>query len=443
MSAQRMGWTGWFVVLACAVTCLGMSAAADPPSARTLIEQAIAAQGGMKALETIGATVVSTKGKWNEFGEATFKAETSTQSANKYRQVLSVETEGNRIPYIAVLNGDQAWGRDDLEVKEITGAELIDIRLQRYVDHVASLVPLLREEGFSLSIDARQTVNNAPADVVLVSKKDKPDVRLYFDSQSHLLAKIDHRRIDIKLDKEARFEDYLQDYRIVDLKGADRKILAAAKIGSDALSLNEFLGKQTLGPKEQKLVQVQIKALGDEKFAVREEAKNSLIKMGPRIAALLEEATHSSDPEISSRARECLPLLGKGPSPELLGAAIRTMIYEHNAESVDVLLAYLPCAGDDVIAKETRSALAALAATDSKAKERLTALSKAEDPVAKKAAFSALNPKQGDIGFRVYPANVKQAMKGVNLKNGKQTAEWETTEIKFYHSLPSSLFGKP
>jgi hypothetical protein len=444
MCTQRFGWIGLFSMLAGALLC-ARTPAADPPNARTIVEQGVTAQGGMKALETIKASVVATKGKLNELGEATFQAETWAQMPNQYRMVMSIETEGNRIPYVDVLNGNRAWNRVGDMLEEVTGPTLIEMQVQEYVNFVASLVPLLREDGFSLSTEAQQKIDNVPADVVLVRKKDKPDVRLCFDVQSHLLVKIEHTRLDPAAGKDARFEEFPQDYRVVDLKAPDRKTLTAAKIGFDGKSLKDFLRKQTLDPSEQKLAQTKIKALGDETFAAREEAKTSLIKMGPRVIALLEAATHSTDPEVASRARECLQTLGSGPSPEVLSAVVRIFTYEDDPETLDVLLAYLPCAGDDVVAKELRSALAALAAGDPKAKDRLTAVGKTGEPAVQKAIASVLDSvkSQGEIGFRVYPADVKQAMKGVKLKDGKKTAEWETTEIRFYHSLPSSLFGKP
>ncbi len=445
MSAQRIGMIGLFAVLACAVTCPGMSATADPPSARTLIEQAIAAQGGMKALETIGATVATSKGTLNYLGEATFHGETFLQLPNQYRQVMKIDIEGNRVLSVDVLNGDHAWNRSSDRTSDYGGPELADMRVQRYVEYLSSLVPLVRDASYELTVEGQKNVDNASADVILVRKKDKPEVRLYFDAHSHLLVKIDHTRSDPISGKDAHYEDFQQDYRVVDLLAPDLKILAAAKIGSDAPALKAFLRKQALDPKEQKTVAAQIRALGDDKFAAREDAKNSLIKMGPRIIPLLEEATRSSDAEVSSRARECLQMVGKGPNPELLGAVVRVFAHENDPEALEVFLTYLPGAGDDAVAKEVRSALAMLAANDPKAKERLAAASKTGDQAVRKALSAVVNAKGADgaISFRVYPAGVKQAMKTRELRDGKLWAEWETTEIKFYHSLPGSLFGKP
>ncbi len=246
-----MGRIGLFALLAFVATFTGMSAAADPPKARTLIEQAIAAQGGMKALEMIGASVATSKGTLNYLGEATFHGETFSQPPNHYRQVMNIEVEGNLIRSVDVLSGDRAWSRvSDLE--ELTGAKLTEMRVQRYVEFVSSLTPLVREESYGLTGEGQKKVDNAAADVVLVRKKDMPDVRLYFDVHSHLLVKIEHTRFDPTSGKDAHYEDFQQDYRVVDLTAPDLKILAAAKLGSDAPALRAFLKKQRSIPKSEK-----------------------------------------------------------------------------------------------------------------------------------------------------------------------------------------------
>ena len=440
-----MSWTGLFAILTCAWLSAGALPAADQPEPRKLVELAIAAQGGTHALESIKASWVASKGQLNELGEATFHAETFAQSPNHYRLVMSIETDGNKIHYVDVLNGDRAWNRVEEMVEEVTGPTLTEMKVQEYVNSVASLLPLLREEGFTLGAEAQQKIDNAPADVVVVRKKGQPDVRLSFDVQSHLLVKIEHTRFDPTPGKNARFEEFPKDYRLVDLKAPDRKTLDAAKIGTDAKALRAYLRNQTLTPSEQSQAKSQIKALGDEAFAAREGAKTSLIKMGTRVIPLLEQANNSTDPEIATRARECLQSLGKGPGPELLSAAVRAFSYQNDSETLDVLLGYLPGAGDGEVAQEVRAGLAALIAGDAKAKGRLLVAGETGDPALRKALAPvvAFAKNKGEISYRVYPEGVKQAMKGMKLKDGKKMAEWETTEIRFFNAVPSSLFGKP
>jgi hypothetical protein len=445
MSTKQMSWTGLFAILSGAWLTAGLLPAADQPDARKLVEQAIAAQGGVKALESIKASWIASKGQLNELGEATFHAETFAQSPNHYRLVMSIETDGNRIHYVDVLNGDRAWNRVEDMVEEVTGPTLTEMRVQEYVNSVASLLPLIRDEGYTLGTEAQQKIDSAPANVVVVRKKGQPDVRLSFDVQSHLLVKIEHTRFDPTPGKNARFEEFPKDYRLVDLKAPDRKILETAKIGADAKALKAYLRNQTLAPSDQQQAKSHIKSLGDEVFAARESAKTSLIKMGPRVIPLLEQEMNSTDPEIATRARECLQSLGKGPGPELLSAAVRAFSYQTDPEALDVLLAYLPCAGDSVVAQEVRAGLAALVANDSRAKGRLLVAGETGDPVLRKALAPVIEfaKNKGEISFRVYPEGVKQAMKGMKLKDGKKMANWESTEIRFFNSVPSTLFGKP
>ena len=296
-------------------------------------------------------------------------------------------------------------------------------------------------------------VNDSAADGVLVRKKDQPDVRLLLDQMSHLLVKIDYSREDsdtanpaqAKKNKMVRCEVFPGDYRVIDPLEQDRKILAVAKVAADGSSLKAYIKKETIDPKSQEQVRAQIKALGDDKFDSREEAKQALIKMGPRVGPLLEEASHSSDPEVSSRAQECLKALGKGPGLEQFGAIIRMYANSNDPDVVDVLLAYLPCAGDDAIAREVRSALARLAAADAKIMQRLLGAAKTGDPVTKKTLASLISSEglNRDVGYRVCPAGVKQSMKCVQLHDGKKFADWEVLEIRFYRSLPASTFAKP
>jgi hypothetical protein len=434
-----------FAALLSGLALATFSAAADSPDARRTIEQAIAAQGGMKALEPIGATFTASKGTWNELEEATFRGEEFVQAPDRYRQMMNIETQGVLVYFVDVLNGDRCWNRVNKDVSEDTGANLTELRSKVYVFHVASLVPLIQEQGYSLVAEPGQKVNDAPADVILVCRNGKPDVRLFFDQKSHLLVKIQHTRFYPTIGKNAQFETFLSDYRVIDVLEPDRKTLAAAKIEPDGPSLKAFIQKQTLEPKEQTQVQKLIKSLSDDKFAVREEAKNSLIKMGPRVSALLDEATRSPDPEVSSRARESLQALGKGPSPDLLAAVVRAYANAHDPEAIGVLLAYLPCAGDDSVAKEVRSAIAGLAAADPKAREQVMAAANNGHATLRKALASLVAPTglSGDVGYRVYPLGVKQPMKFVELRDGKKTAEWQVSEMRFYHALSPALFVKP
>jgi hypothetical protein len=244
---------------------------------------------------------------------------------------------------------------------------------------------------------------------------------------------------------KSRFEEYLDDYQVVDTLEGDRKLLMAAGISIDATSLRTLFRKQVLDQAEQDRARKLIKSLGDDKFSVREEAKDALIKLGPRVVPLLEEANHSTDPEISSRAKECLQSLGKGADPSLLIAALHLYISMQDAQAFDVLMSYLPVLGEDLLGKEVRTALVGLAAANPAAKAKLLAAAHGSDANLKKsvAPMTTASGLKEDIGYRLYPAGLKQAMKSIQMRDGKKSMEYQTTELRFYHSLPASMFARP
>ncbi len=430
--------------------------ATDVADPRAFIEQAIAAQGGIKNFETIGARYTTVKGNLYELENATFRSSIESFPPDYDRETVRVETIGVLVEMTTVVAANRGWEvtKDQSnDHPELLGNSLLDRQLQMYVGYVATLLPVLRESGFTLSVEASQKVNDSLADVVLVRKKDKPDVRFFFDKQSHFLVKIRHEQIYLHESKPGGkdvwksgvFEYFLSDYRLIDALEAERKMLADANIPADVGSLKTLLRSQSLDASEQARVQKQIKALGDDKFNIREDAKTSLIKMGPRVVPMLDEATRSADPEVASSARECLQKLGKGPSRELLAAAIRVYANAHDPEALDVFLAYLPAAGDDLIGKELRGVILLLAASDARLKERVLAAARGDNANLKKALVSLVNATgvNFDIGYRVYPVGLKSSMKAQRLRDGKKTADWEVTEMRFYHSLPASMFTKP
>ena len=441
---------GASLLLAAIALFLGTMAVAAEPDARTLIEQAIVAQGGMKALELVGATYSSTKGiaakgTYSESDESLFKCETLASPPELLRQTWNIETGGNPVRLITVLQGDHGWDRILDKATDLTEPEVKQKQVNLYLAKVRSLVPLLRESGFMFQMEAASKVNERPATVLLVSKKNEPDIHLYFDQTSHLLVKIQYTTFEPDLKKNARFEEYLDDYRPLDGLENDRKVLANAKLSMDAATLRTLLRKQVLNAPEQAQARKQVKALGDDKFSVREDAKNALIKMGPRVVPLLEEASHSPDAEISASARECLQSLGKGASPNELIAALHVYLSLHDSEAFDLLMAYLPATGDDPIGKEVRAALVGLASMNPKAKATMLAAASSGDASLKKALAFVVTSSglKDDVGYRVYPIGLKQPMKWTQLRDGKKIAEWEVTDMRFYHSLPASMFTKP
>lgn len=126
----------------------------------------------------------------------------------------------------------------------------------------------------------------------------------------------------------------------------DEKILHEAKIGTDGPALLEFFRKNTPSDANRQRLARAIQLLGDNSFAVRVKASGELVEAGRFALPFLHAALGDPDPEIDRRAERCLKEI-KADSEKMLTIAAARLLEQRKPEgSIDVLLAYLPSAGD-------------------------------------------------------------------------------------------------
>ena len=94
---------------------------------------------------------------------------------------------------ILVVNGDRGWQSARGEVTEIGSQRLTELREEVYAQWLTTLVPLKKNPGFILTALADIRVNDRPASCINVARKGHEDVRLFFDKQTGLLIKMEHR----------------------------------------------------------------------------------------------------------------------------------------------------------------------------------------------------------------------------------------------------------
>lgn len=149
------------------------------------------------------------------------------------------------------------------------------------------------------------------------------------------------------------------------LVARDEQLLRAAQLKSDGESLLIFFRGRTISEAERAKVMHLISQLGAASFRQREEAAVALIARGPVALELLKEAVNNADPEVSRRAEKCLQRIQAGDvGVEVPAAAARLLAIRKPGGAVEVLLAYLPFADNDLVADEVRSALTVLAVRD-------------------------------------------------------------------------------
>jgi len=185
--------------------------------ARAVIERAVKAHGGEEKLAKTRAVQEKAKGTLyvNDM-KIEFTAESTIRLPGQFKNVIQSEIQGTKVTLIQVLNGDKGWlsinGKTDLaDDKTLVGwKELI------HAGQVATLVPLLKDNAYQLTLLGESKVNDRPALGVRVAAKGRKEVRLYFDKTSGLLVKRAYETLDSATMKEVTHEEVSVGFQEID-----------------------------------------------------------------------------------------------------------------------------------------------------------------------------------------------------------------------------------
>jgi hypothetical protein len=430
-----------------------LAAAAGPvrtqEEPRAVIERAVKALGTGADRPQPQATRSKSKGIVYVSDDVTvaFTGESATQAPDRYRHVLHFEVNGTPMTMIQVFDGTRGWTQTNGETQEYDEKALLETKKSNYAERVSSLVPLLKDKGYTLSALGETQVQDRPAIGVKVTSPGQPDVSLYFDKTSGLLVKTAYRAPDETGKKDVLHEIFSTDYRELNLVAADELVLKAARIPTDGPGLLDFFRKRTLAAADLDHVQLLIQKLGDDSFDEREKASASLVAVGKAAVPLLRQAAKDADPEIARRAEKCLQLIESTAGPAVVAAAARMVGQRKPAGATEVLLAYLPGAGDETVIRDLQAALVAVAQRDGKPDPALLQAAEDKNPVRRAAALAALGRDGGAFerqpGRRLYLDGLKRAMKVLYFRDGKKAMNWEVLDVQFFNKLEDSLFAKP
>src|SRR5262249_25721813 len=153
--------------------------------------------------------------------------------------------------------------------------------------------------------------------------------------------------------------------------------------------LAEYLRKKTVSKDEEDKIKTLVRKLGDASFEVREKAKDDLLSKGSSAVATLTQALKDTDPEIVSRAKECLEKIGEAKDTAKTLAVIRLLGRGGDAGAIDTLLAYAPSATNEAVAQEVAGALAVLGVREGKVDPRLEKAFTDKDPRTRAVAAAA------------------------------------------------------
>lgn len=149
--------------------------------AQAIITSAIKAVGGADALTKHKAATWTETGTYHGMGQPLpYTGKYAMQAPDRFR----MEIEG---AFVLVLFDGKGWMKMGGETKEMTKEQLAAQANDQRAGWVSSLVPLTGK-GYTFKSLGESKVGDKAVVGVLVTRKDHPDVKLFFDKTTHLLA---------------------------------------------------------------------------------------------------------------------------------------------------------------------------------------------------------------------------------------------------------------
>ncbi len=189
-------------------------ARAADDNAKAIITAALKAHGGEELLTKYKAGQSKSKGKLTlpTIGEVAFTEDTSYMLPDKFKSVQELEIANNKVTVTVLANGDKVSidaGGNDVPINDNIKQALSDAR---YVMKVARMTNLLKDKDIELSLVGEVKVEGKPAIGIRIASKGHKDVSLFFNKETHLLAKIEARTIDANSGKEITEERIILEY---------------------------------------------------------------------------------------------------------------------------------------------------------------------------------------------------------------------------------------
>ena len=185
--------------------------AADDP--KEIVAKAIKVHGGEEYIAKHKAGQLKAKGKINipGAGELEFTQETAFMIPDKFREQLELKVMGQNITVNTLINGDKI--SLELNGKEIEGADKVKESMKDigHVMQVARLAPL-KDKAYELTLIGDDKVEGKKVVGIRVTKKDAKDVSLYFDKETGLLTKVEHRSVAPGTEMEVTEERIILEY---------------------------------------------------------------------------------------------------------------------------------------------------------------------------------------------------------------------------------------
>jgi len=201
-------------------------AQAQDKEVKAVVEKAIKASGGEAALAKTNMAKAKAKGTVSIGNmQLPFTMDAATNVPTQSRMEILFDLGGMKIKAVEVYDNGKGWSAQNGDVKEADKETLEESKLSLYTSRLTSLTPLLTDKALTVALLGEEKVNGKPAIGIKVSSKEQKDVKIYFDKDTGLVAKVSRPGVDPINKTAVRQDEYYSNYKAVDGAQVPMKIL--------------------------------------------------------------------------------------------------------------------------------------------------------------------------------------------------------------------------
>jgi hypothetical protein len=181
-----------------------------------IVEAAIKATGGAAKVDQLKAVTLKGKGTASEGGGATFAFDLLVQGQDRFRLQLDVNENGNAMNILVIADGDKGWIKGRENVREFP-AQILSLLLgELHALRSAQMLTTLKDKAVKLSPLGKVKVDDRPAIGLKIVQKDRPEVDLFFDKDTHLPVKCQLRVKEPDKEQEVTHSWFFSGHKEID-----------------------------------------------------------------------------------------------------------------------------------------------------------------------------------------------------------------------------------
>lgn len=183
--------------------------------AKEIVKKAVAAHGGADKINKFKGVRSESKGVISIMGtDFEFTNQSVSQFPDKQKSTIQIEFMGNSITVVQLVNGERVSLTVNGMAQEIPESQKTELREAIQLQKIMNLTSLLEDGRYELKVIPGVKVDDRETVGIAVGGKDLKEVKVFFDKQTYLVAKVERKAHDPSLSgDEVNQETIVSDYK--------------------------------------------------------------------------------------------------------------------------------------------------------------------------------------------------------------------------------------